>query len=88
MNSRPFQRAFTDCGHVPMMILDPQKKYDVLPVTDQNERLAREHPKFIVHRIYPDSGHNILRGRPDWFVRDAVELLNRVRQIPARRSNR
>jgi pimeloyl-ACP methyl ester carboxylesterase len=70
---------------VPMMILDPQEKYDVLPVTDQNERLARQHPRLIVHRIYSDTGHNVLRARPDWFVRDAVDLLDRAKRIPARR---
>jgi len=72
---------------VPMMILDPQPQVnlDVLPVTDQNERLARQHPRLIVHRIYPDSDHNVLRSRPDWFVRDAVDLLDRVRRMPARR---
>jgi pimeloyl-ACP methyl ester carboxylesterase len=64
--------------NVPMMILDPQEKNDVLPVTDQNERLAKDHPDLIVHRIYPESSHNILQSRPDWFVRDAVELFDTV----------
>lgn len=66
--------------HVPMMILDPQEARDHLPVTDQNERLARDHPDLVIHRVYLESGHNILQSRPDWFVRDAVELLDRVRR--------
>ncbi len=66
--------------HVPMMILDPQEEGDHLPVTDQNERLAKDHPDLVIHRIYPQSGHNILQSRPDWFVRDAVELLAQVRR--------
>jgi pimeloyl-ACP methyl ester carboxylesterase len=66
--------------HVPMMILDPQEERDHLPVTDQNERLAQDHPGLVIHRIYPQSGHNIFQSRPDWFVRDAVELLGKVRQ--------
>ena len=75
--------------HVPMMILDPQEDRDHLPVTDQNERLAQDHPDLVIHRIYPQSGHNIFQSRPDWFVRDAVELLDQVRsrrrsQTPAR----
>ena len=65
--------------HVPMMILDPQDARDVFPVTDQNERLAKEHPGLVVHRVYPQSNHNVLQSRPDWLVRDAVELLGRVR---------
>ena len=66
--------------HVPMMILDPQDERDVFPATDQNERLAKDHPALVIHRIYPQSGHNILQSRPDWFARDAGELLGRVRQ--------
>jgi pimeloyl-ACP methyl ester carboxylesterase len=66
--------------HVPMMILDPQEERDHLPVTDQNERLAKDHPDLVIHRLYPQSGHNILQSRPDWFVRDATELLDRVRR--------
>ena len=66
--------------HVPMMILDPQEERDHLPVTDQNERLAKDHPNLVIHRIYAQSSHNILQSRPDWFVRDATELLNQVRK--------
>jgi pimeloyl-ACP methyl ester carboxylesterase len=66
--------------HVPMVILDPQEERDHLPVTGQNERLAKDHPDLVVHRIYPESRHNILGSRPDWFVRDAVELLDQVRR--------
>lgn len=66
--------------HVPMMILDPQEERDHLPVTDQNERLAKDHPSLVTHRIYAQSGHNIFQSRPDWFVRDAVELLGQVRR--------
>ena len=71
--------------HVPMMILDPQEERDHLPVTDQNERLMRDHPGLVIHRIYPQSSHNIFQSRPDWFVRDAVELLGKVRQRRLRR---
>ena len=65
--------------HVPMMILDPQSERDVFPVTDQNARLAKDHPDLVIHRIYRPGEHNILQATPDWFVRDAVELLGRVR---------
>jgi pimeloyl-ACP methyl ester carboxylesterase len=66
--------------HVPMMILDPQEERDHLPVTDQNQLLAKDHPNLVTHRVYAQSGHNIFASRPDWFVRDAVELLGKVRQ--------
>jgi hypothetical protein len=63
---------------VPMMILDPQEPNDELPVTDQNETLVKQHPTLIVHRIYDQTGHAVVRLRPDWFVRDATELLRLV----------
>jgi len=66
--------------HIPMMILDPQDERDVFPATDQNERLAKDHPGLVIHRIYRPGQHNILQATPDWFVRDAVELLGRVRK--------
>ena len=66
--------------HVPMMILDPQSELDAKPVTDQNEWLVKDHPALVIHKIYPQTGHNVLQDRPDWFVRDAIELLGRVRQ--------
>jgi pimeloyl-ACP methyl ester carboxylesterase len=64
---------------VPMVIIDPQSPADELPVTDQNERLARLHPRWVIHKIYPETGHAAFRERPDWFLRDAAELLGRVR---------
>ena len=66
--------------HVPMMILDPQAERDGRRVTDQNERLVKDHPDLVTHRIYAESGHNILQSRPDWLVRDAIELLDQVRR--------
>jgi pimeloyl-ACP methyl ester carboxylesterase len=65
--------------HVPMMILDPQSERDAKPVTDQNLWLVQDHPRLVIHKIYPGTGHNILNDKPDWLVRDAVELLGRVR---------
>ena len=66
--------------HVPMMILDPQSEPDPRPVADQHERLVKDHPTLVIHRIYPQTGHNVLNDRPDWFVRDAIELLDVVRK--------
>ena len=71
--------------HVPMMILDPQDARDVVPASDQNQRLAKDHPNLVIHRIYPETRDNVVRARPDWFVRDAVELLDELRK---RRSSR
>jgi pimeloyl-ACP methyl ester carboxylesterase len=66
--------------HVPLMILDPQPDRDGRPVTDQNERLAKDHPDLVTLRLYAQSGHNILQSKPDWLVRDAIELLDQVRR--------
>jgi pimeloyl-ACP methyl ester carboxylesterase len=67
---------------VPMMIIDPQQANDELPVTDQNQRLAAAHPAFVVHKIYPETSHNLAAERPEWFLRDAGELLARVKAAP------
>ena len=66
--------------HVPMMILDPQSERDAKPVTDQNLWLVQDHPTLVIHRIYAQTGHNILNDRPGWFVRDAIALLDVVRK--------
>ena len=66
--------------HVPMMILNPQWPNDAFSVTDQDERLARQHPTLVTHRVYPQTYRNVLRAKPESFVRDAVELLARVRE--------
>jgi len=66
--------------HVPMMILDPQSERDAKPVTDQNLWLVKDHPDLVIHRIYPQTGHNVLNDRPDWLVRDAIALLGEVRK--------
>ncbi len=67
---------------VPMMILDPQDVRDVVPATDQNERLVKDHPGLVTLRIYPETRNNLVLSRPDWLVRDAIELLDRVRKLP------
>jgi hypothetical protein len=67
-----------------MMILDPQQPNEVFSVTDQNERLARLHPTLVTHRVYPQTNRDVLRAKPGWFVRDALELLDRVRERASR----
>ena len=64
---------------IPVMVLDPEEADDNLPVGDQNDRLALLHPGFIIHQRYPETGHNVLKLRPEWFLRDAAALLSRVK---------
>lgn len=64
---------------IPVMVLDPEEADDNLPVGDQNDRLAALHPGFIIHQRYPDTGHNVVKLRPEWFLRDAGALLARVK---------
>jgi pimeloyl-ACP methyl ester carboxylesterase len=65
---------------IPVMVLDPEEPNDNLPVTDQNDRLAALHPRYVIHQRYPETGHAVLRLRPEWFVRDATTLLRLVRE--------
>ena len=66
--------------HVPMMILDPQSDPDPRPVADQHAWLVKDHPTLVIHKIYPQTGHNVLNDRPEWLVRDAAVLLEEVRK--------
>jgi pimeloyl-ACP methyl ester carboxylesterase len=68
---------------VPMLIIDPQdadSADDELPVTDQNLELKALHPALIVHKIYPATQHAAYQQRPDWVIRDAIELLDAVKK--------
>ncbi|MEZ4588627.1 MAG: alpha/beta hydrolase [Gemmatimonadales bacterium] len=70
---------------VPLFIIDPVGEPDDHPMTDQNQRLARLHPDHVVLKTYEGTGHAAFRERPDWFVRDAGELLARIRLAGGRR---
>jgi pimeloyl-ACP methyl ester carboxylesterase len=78
---------------VPLLIIDPQDADtadDELPVTDQNLELKALHPELVVHKIYPATQHAAYQQRPDWVIRDAIELLgsvNRSRARPTRKGD-
>lgn len=65
---------------VPMMIIDPtgdDAAGEAFSV--QYERLQSLHPQLIRHVKYPDTPHSAHPLRPEWFLRDMKEMLERVR---------
>jgi len=67
--------------HVPTLIFDPrQEKEDFLSdVGDQAEMLARRHPKYIIHKIYKDTHHEVKFQRPEQFLNDVEEFSERIK---------
>jgi len=64
---------------VPLLILDPVSKNDFMPFEVENAALQKQHPTFITHKIYPDTGHNIHYERSQQFIQDLTLFLNKVK---------
>lgn len=64
---------------VPMLILDPVIENDFMPFEKENAALKRQHPEFITHKIYENTGHNIHYEQPKRFVQDLSDFLKRVK---------
>jgi pimeloyl-ACP methyl ester carboxylesterase len=64
---------------VPMLILDPISDQDIFPFETENRKLKNQHPAFITHKIYENTGHNIHYEKPAEFVRDLGAFLKKVR---------
>lgn len=62
---------------VPMLIVDPTG--DFLDLTAENEKLRDLHPDLINLVLYPDTPHQAHPVRPEWFIRDMKELLQRIK---------
>ena len=45
--------------HVPLRIIDPTSPDDLFPFEKDNAALQQQHSKFITHKIYPNTGHNV-----------------------------
>ena len=64
---------------VPVLILDPVSKNDFMPFRAQNAALQKQHPAFITHKIYEDTGHNIHYERPKELINDLTLFLQKVK---------
>lgn len=65
--------------NVPMLILDPMSENDFMPFEKENAALQAQHPKFITHKVYENTGHNIHYERPKEFVQDLTDFLKRLK---------
>ncbi|MCU0325779.1 MAG: alpha/beta hydrolase [Spirosomaceae bacterium] len=64
---------------VPMLILDPISDQDIFPYESENRELKNQHPTFITHKIYENTGHNIHNEKPKMFVNDLGTFLQFVK---------
>ena len=61
---------------VPLLIIGPTG--EEFSPSDEFEKLRAMHPDLIKVVEYPDTPHAAHPMRPDWFVRDMTELLQRM----------
>ncbi len=62
-----------------MLIIDPVRDGDEFPATDQNQQLQRAHPSLVTHRTYQNTSHAAKLERPEWFLRDVGEFIDRIK---------
>lgn len=65
--------------HVPVLILDPIGANDLFPFEAENAKLQQQHPRFIDHKIYENTGHNIHFERKGRFIKDVNAFYKRVK---------
>lgn len=65
---------------VPMLIFDPQSDSDWnMDFTEENKALAEKHPELITHKIYENTGHAVKFQRPERFIKDLAQFVNKVK---------
>ncbi len=70
--------------NVPMLILDPISENDEYKVEEENAKLQKSHPNFVVHRIYKNTSHSLKSERPDEFLKDIILFLSKVEKAMAK----
>jgi pimeloyl-ACP methyl ester carboxylesterase len=66
--------------HVPVLILDPTGKDDIMPYGQQNAALQKKHPHLIEHKVYENTGHNIHFERKEQFIADLARFRDKVKK--------
>ena len=67
--------------HVPVIIIDPVSEDENMSLSHQNKKLQRQHPDLIMHQVYKDTGHGAHLERPERFIENAKQLLQRVKML-------
>ena len=71
--------------HVPLLICDPRTDDDWnYDFTEDNRALAEQHPELITHRIYEDTYHAVKLQRPEMFMEDLSQFIQKVRRHHSR----
>ncbi len=64
---------------VPLLLIDPVKEGDwLMDFESANRELAQLHPALIVHRVYPDTYHNVLFDKPERLYEDLRAFFGKI----------
>ncbi|QMW04656.1 alpha/beta fold hydrolase [Spirosoma foliorum] len=66
---------------VPLLIIDPTSADDLFPFETENAALQKQHPAFIEHKVYPNTGHNVHYERPAQFLNDVASFARRIKSF-------
>ena len=78
---------------VPLLIFDPiDTSIIFMDFKEENSLLAQQHPQWITHLVYENTGHGVKHQHPEMFCKDVILFLDKVKlwQInhPAQRNTR
>ena len=59
----------------PMLIFDPVSDRDWFDFKTENEKLTKEHPKFIIHKVYNKTWHGVKDEKPNEVLNDIKSFL-------------
>ncbi len=66
--------------NVPLLIFDPIDSTDVFKDFEQdNTILTQQHPKWITHLVYENTGHAVKYQHPERFYKDLISFLDRIK---------
>ncbi|QLL57213.1 MULTISPECIES: alpha/beta fold hydrolase [Empedobacter] len=65
----------------PMLIFDPINSNDWFDFKIENEKLTKEHPQFITHKVYEKTWHGVKDERPQEVVNDINMFLKKYKII-------
>jgi pimeloyl-ACP methyl ester carboxylesterase len=62
---------------IPMLILDPVSADDWFDFEEENRQLKNEHPEWITHIVYPNTGHAVKEEHTSAFLNDLGKFLRK-----------
>lgn len=66
--------------NVPLLIIDPIKRGDwLMDFESENADLAKMHQEIIIHKVYPDTYHNVLFHKPAKLYQDILDFTRLIK---------